>query len=250
MNSHRTKVVLVAGLALGIATTSLAKTSGGYLWAQGGPQVRITAGDGIPDPFSVFPRHVQGENFTFAITDSDSNVLVYTKENIFDLEGAGAGTCRIYGIAYDGEFSMPTGVPVKSLSASGSLSVSRNSIAVVRTAAKQIDGGWIISDGRGRSTVKINLNKPEPVRAYSANKASAEASYAYVITDNEGNVLAYPPANQFDFSPAPVGICRVYGISYTGELDTTTGISIYEVMSDEDNQELSKNYIRVIRYKK
>ena len=86
MKASQMKLALVAGLALGMSTTVMAKTSGGYLWTQGGHKVRITAGDGIPDPFKVFPRHVQGENFTFVITDSDSNVLVYTKDNTFDLD--------------------------------------------------------------------------------------------------------------------------------------------------------------------
>ncbi|MDF7823261.1 hypothetical protein P4B35_04500 [Pontiellaceae bacterium B12227] len=250
MKAQPVKVFMAAGLAFGISATALADCNGGYLWTKGGQKVRITAGDGIPDPINVYPRHVKGQNFTFAITDSDSNVLVYTQDNTIDLEGAGAGTCRIYGIAYAGDFAMPTGVSVHSLTASECLSVSRNSIAVVRTAAKVLDGGWIITDGRGRSSVKINLSNPYPVRAYSANKAAADSNYSYVITDNKGMVLAYPPANQFDFSGAPAGICRIYGVSHTGSLVDTTGISIQEVVSDEDQQQLSKNYIRVIRSEK
>ena len=227
--------------------TVLADCNGGWLWSNRGQKVRITAGDGIPDPIRVFPRHVKGQNFTFAITDSDSNVLAYTAENVFDLEGAGGGTCLIYGIAYSGDLDMQTGVSVHSLTASECLDVSQNSIAVVRTAAKEIDGGWIISDSRGRSTVKINLSNPYPVRAYTTSQA-AGSDYAYIITDNEGIVLAYPPANRFDFSPAPAGVCRVYGLSYTGTLSSETGIHISEVMSDENNQQLSHNYIRVLRY--
>lgn len=249
--NKQVKLATFTGLAIGLSTAgAIAKSNGGYLWTKGGPNVKISVGDGIPDPIKVYPRYVVGENFTFAITDSDSNVLAYTTENIIDLEEAGGGKCLVYGIAYAGDFDMPTGVPVSSLSASESLSVSRNRIAITRQAVEPVDGGWIISDGRGRGTVKINLNKPYPVRAYSTSKAAPGSNYAYVITDNEGMVLAYPPANQFDFNGAPAGICRVYGISHTGTLDTTTGISIMEVMSDTDTQELSKNYIRVFRYEK
>ena len=117
-----------------------------------------------------------------------------------------------------------------------------------RTAVPEVDGGWIISDGRGRATVRIDLNNAYPVRAYTTSQAAPGSEYAYVITDHEGIVLAYPPENQFDFSPAPAGICRIYGISYVGTLDTTTGIPIYEVSSDTDIQDLSSNYIRVVRY--
>lgn len=242
----KTWALSTLALSIGLGT-AIAETRGGWLWSSEGQNVHITAGDGIPDPIRIFPRHVQGENFTFAITDSDSNVLVYTTDNVVDLEGAGAGTCRVYGIAYAGDFDMPTGVSVHDLTASEGLSVSRNRITVKRTAAKSIDGGWIISDSRGRSTVRINLNNPYPVRAYHTSQAVG-SNYAYVITDYAGTVLAYPPANQFDFSGAPDGICRIYGISYTGTLSGETGIDISDVMSDDNNQQLSHNYIRVIRY--
>ena len=249
--NQQLKTAACTGLALSLtAAISMAELRGGKLWTKGGPKVKITVGDGIPDPVRIFPRHVVGENFTFAITDSDSNVLAYTKENVIDLEGAGGGKCLVYGVAYAGDFDMPTGVPVRSLSASEGLAVSRNHITIYRNAVDPVDGGWIISDSRGRGAVKINLNNPYPVRAYNTSQAAPESGYAYVITDNEGMVLAYPPANQFDFSGAPAGICRIYGISYTGTLDTTTGISIAEVMSDSGEQELSRNYIRVVRAEK
>lgn len=241
----KTWILSTLALSIGLGT-AMAETKGGWLWTKGGSKVHITAGDGIPDPIRIFPRHVRGENFTFAITDSDSNVLVYTQNNVVDLEGAGAGTCLVYGIAYAGDFDMPTGVSVHELTASEGLSVSSNRITVERTAAKVIDGGWVIADSRGRSTVHIDLNNPYPIRAYHTSQAVG-SNYSYVITDGDGYVLGYPPANQFDFSPAPPGTCRVYGISYTGELSGETGIHISEVMSDEDNQELSHNYIRVIR---
>lgn len=252
MNARKMKWAVYAGLALSFSAIGAMaeECRGGYLWTRGGSTIRITAGDGIPDPFQVFPRHVRGQNYTFAITDSDSNVLAYTTDNTFDLEGAGEGRCLVYGIAYAGEFDMPTGVSVHSLTASECLAVSYNKITVVRTGVEKVDGGWIISDGRGRATVRINLNNPYPVRAYSANQASPDANYAYIITDNEGNVLGFPPANQFDFAGAPAGICRVYGISFTGELNQTTGVPIHEVVCSDGNQDLSNNYIRVVRFEK
>lgn len=242
------KALVLASMALSASLgTAMADCHGGRLWTKGGANVKITVGDGIPDPVRVFPRHVQGQNFTFAITDSDSNVLAYTTGNTIDLEGAGAGECLVYGVAYAGDLNMQTGVSVHDLTASECIDISKNHIAIVRTPAKEIDGGWIISDSRGRSTVRINLNDAYPVRAYHTSTAVG-SSYSYVITDYKGTVLAYPPANQFDFSSAPAGVCRIYGVSHTGTLSGETGIPISEVMSDEDNQQLSHNYIRVIRY--
>ena len=89
---------LVAGCAIAAlgSVSAHAECRGGYLWSDQGQNITIIAGDGIPDPFQVFPLGVKGENFTFVITDSESNILVYPEGNTFDLEGAGVGKCLVY----------------------------------------------------------------------------------------------------------------------------------------------------------
>lgn len=251
MKTNTTKTVLLAGIAIAAtAASSFAEARGGFLWTKGGRVKNIKVGDGISDAFTVFPRQVQGQNFTFVITDPDTNILAFRKDNTFDLEGAPEGTCLVYGIAYDGELTQTTGVPLHSLTATEGLAFSKNHITINRTAVDVVDGGWIIPDGRGRSRIRINLDQPYPIRAYSANNAAPNSNYAYIITDDQGVILAFPPANQFDFSGAPEGTCRIYGVSYTGELNTITGIPVSEALSTGEELELSKNYIEVIRYRR
>lgn len=221
----------------------------GYLWSPSGHHVTITAGDDIPDPVAVFPIGVSAPHFSFVITDSESNVLMYTDVNVFDLDGAGAGTCRIYGFAWSGDFDQPTGIPVSELTATGGSSVSRNRITIERVGSSNVDGGLVLNDHNGRGPIRLYLSdQPAPFRVYTANRASTDTGYAYIITDAEGMVLAFPGGNTIDLSGAPPGTCRVFGISYTGTLDTTTGIHVTEVKSDSDNQSLSWNSIRADRF--
>ena len=115
--------------------------------------------------------------------------------------------------------------------------------------AESVDGGLILNDRNGRGSVRIYLGdeSPNPFRVYTSNNSSTDTNYAFIITDAEGTVLAFPEGNVIDLSGAPPGTCRVYGISYTGNLDTTTGVHVSEVVSDSDNQSLSKNSIRADR---
>lgn len=221
---------------------------GGHLWSPSGHHVTITAGDDIPDPVSVFPIGVSAPNFSFVITDDESNVLMYTDVNVFDLDGAGAGTCRIYGFAWSGEFDRPTGVNVSELTATGGSSLSRNRITIERVGSSNVDGGLVLNDRNGRGPIRLDLaDNPAPFRVYTSNRASTDTAYAYIITDDDGMVLAFPGGNTIDLSGAPPGTCRVYGISYTGTLDTTTGIHVTDVKADSDNQSLSWNSIRADR---
>lgn len=220
----------------------------GSLWSPSGTNVTITAGDDVPDPVSIFPVGVDAPNFTFVITDEDSNVLMYTTTNVIDLEAAPPGLCRVYGFVWEGEFDQPTGGNVNDLTASEGQAISKNRVSITRNGADYVNGGVVLNDRNRYGKIRMYLgDNPSPFRVYTYNKASTDTSYAYIVTDEEGTVLAFPEGNVIDLSGAPPGTCRVYGISFTGELDKTTGIHVSEVVSDTDNQSLSKNSIRADR---
>lgn len=240
---------LIYLLALAPATL-LAESSvqAGFLWSNEGQSVTIIAGDDIPDPVKVFPLGVEAPNFTFVITNSESQVLAYTDSNEFDLDGAGVGTCRIYGFAWAGEFDSPTGVDVHELTATEEFDLTKNRISIERLGAETVDGGWILNDRTGFRNLKLYLgDNPAPFRVYSYNDASTDTDYTFIITDESGMVLAYPGDNIIDLSGAPPGVCRVYGISFTGTLNRTTGVHVSEVTADSGNQELSANSIAAYR---
>ena len=79
------------------------------------------------------------------------------------------------------------------------------------------------------------------------NTSESLASYAYIITDNQGTVLDLPE-NSADFEGAGAGICRVYGASYTGSLTIQIGDNLRELSSVSDGvTDLSDNFIRIVR---
>ncbi|MEM8909029.1 MAG: hypothetical protein AAGD05_14380, partial [Bacteroidota bacterium] len=46
----------------------------------------------------------------------------------------------------------------------------------------------------------------------------AAANYQFVITDDQNEVLAFLEENFVDFNTAALGTCRVWGLSYTGNI--------------------------------
>lgn len=247
ISTHLSPLLLVLALAPAPLIAG-AGVSAGFLWSPSGRNVTITVGDDIPDPVEIFPVGVNAANYSFVITDSESSVLGYTDINVFDLDGAGAGTCRIYGFAWSGDFDMPTGVNVSELASSEGSAVSRNSITIERLGSSSVDGGTVLNDRNGKGPIRLYLGEnPSPFRVYTSNKASTDTNYSYIITDENGKVLGFPEGNVIDLSKAPPGTCLVYGISYTGTLDTTTGIHVSAVTADSGNQAVSDNAIRADR---
>ena len=90
---------------------------GGTLSIEDGTTEReICAGDGQSDAFEVILIGFEGNQSAWIITDDNGNILTLPSGPPFDLEGAGAGTCLIYYISYEGTLTgLTTGANLSNL---------------------------------------------------------------------------------------------------------------------------------------
>jgi hypothetical protein len=73
------------------------------------------------------------------------------------------------------------------------------------------------------------------------------AAYAYIITD-ENNIVMSVEFNDFhDFDFAPAGVCRVWGISYTGNIIAGEGDNLDTDALSDDCFDVSNNFITINR---
>lgn len=202
----------------------------------------IIGAEGSEDlAFTAENSSLSTESYAYIITDNDVTVLAISTSADLDLSGAVAGTCRVYGISYTGELDMSTGGSVLNVSSDEQSSLSMNWITVIRTV--EVEGGEVSVNG---SDVVNGVAMTSDLIFTAETNSTSSASYAYIITKNDGTVLAISKSADLDLSSAPEGICRVYGISYVGELDMTVDIPVEDVMSDGEF-ELSSNWITVNR---
>lgn len=109
-----------------------------------------------------------------------------------------------------------------------------------------VDGGRVLTvdDLEAVSSTQGDASLDFEVKSISA---ATSGEYSYIITDDSGNILGTPPSNMIEISGADAGVCRVYGISYTGTLtNTDIGGSIDDVAST-GLSDLSANWITVTR---
>ncbi len=207
-------------------------------------EVTITVGDGIADVISFATTSTATANYTYIITDGSGNIL--TNNDVSnDFEPAPAGTCRVYGISYNGELAI-TGKNIADAGlATGSYDLSDNSITVIREATPPAVEGGMVSTTDNQTEVTITVGDGIADVISFATTSTATANYTYIITDSSGNILANNDVSN-DFEPAPAGTCRVYGISYNGEL-AITGKNIADAGLATGSYDLSDNSITVIR---
>ncbi|MEO1518543.1 MAG: hypothetical protein AAFV95_26235, partial [Bacteroidota bacterium] len=253
---------LTAGMGDNAATTALSdgcfelssnfinvvrnSTDGGTVSTPDGMnRLEICAGDGQADVVEFAHVTSSTANYAYAITDQNNNILMVTNNTSQDFEGAGGGLCRVFGFSYTGEITAEAGDLVYSTKFSnGCYQISSNAIEVVRTL---VDGGTVSMPSGATVRYTCPGDGVDDVISFVHENDAPNAQYAYVITDDQNNILGIPPSNSQNFEGAGSGVCRVWGLSYTGSITAGMGDNATAVPLSDGCFALSSNFIEVIR---
>ena len=201
-------------------------------------------GDGNPDVVNFFNTNTSGSNYAYAITNSDYVILGIETNNFHDFDNAPPGNCFAWGFSYTGDITAVPGGSVFAVQFStGCWSISKNAISVIRDTP---DGGTVATP-QGENSVFACLDDGIPDFVGFTNTSTSNSAYAYVITDEQGNILGLPGTSFLDFSGAGPGVCRVWGLSYTGSLTAAPGMNVGTSDLSDNCFDLSDNYITVTR---
>jgi hypothetical protein len=196
-----------------IEVTRRSASGGSLSLINGDTEVTICALDNHPDPLEVILTDNSGDNSGWVITDPNGNILGLPPGPPFDLDGAGAGTCLIWHISFaDGLEGVAVGENAADLKGCFDLS---NPITVSRyVAAGDLEGGKITTS----SETTICSGDGSPNFVFVTLEESAGTNSAWVITDEDGNILALPEGPPFNFEEAGAGVCLIWHLSYENGL--------------------------------
>lgn len=220
---------------------------GGTVAMPSGATERSTcAGDGVDDIVMFTHQTTQaGANYRYVITDDQNNILGIPPGNSQNFEGAGGGVCRVWGLSYTGTITAGQGdnAAITTLT-DGCFELSSNFITIDRTG---VDGGTVALTDGSTSANTCAGDGNDDVLSFQHDNDAPGTEYAYVITDDQNNILGIPPGNSQNFEGAGVGVCRVWGLSYTGTITAGQGDNAVTTMLTDDCFELSSNFIEVNR---
>jgi len=207
-------------------------------------EVAVCAGDGMSDEISFQTTSNSLGNYTFVVTDENNVILSLPAGTTIDFENAGAGICKVWGLAFTGDIIAEVGDTANLVALSdGCFELSENFVTVDRT---DLDAGMVtITDGSTDTTIIVDGVADELTFANTADTSGA--NFTYVVTDDNNVILALPGGNTVDFDPAGLGICRVWGLVYTGEITAMQGDTASAVALSDGCFELSSNFVTVNR---
>lgn len=188
-------------------------------------EVTITVGDGSSDVINFANDSDSSADYIYIITDEDGNILGTAAESN-DFEGAEAGICHVYGMSYSGMLTANAGMNISMASASNCFILSTNFITVNRIAGECEAVGGTISTS-DETTICAGDGVADMIDV-TVEGASASSS-AWVITDEDLNILDLPAGPPFDFDGAGSGVCLIWHLSHEDDL---TGATIGDNAAD------------------
>jgi hypothetical protein len=213
--------------------------------ADGETDVTTCPGDGIADVFNFVSTGAEATNFIFVITDLDNNILGVSEDGEIDFENEGEGISRVWGLAFEGDLLATVGDNAAgTMLASGCFALSDNFVVVRR---EEPTGGTVRLDNGATATTLCPGDGVPDILTFVSTGATASNDFAFLITDENGIVIGLPAGATVDFEGAPIGLCRVYGLSYSGDILVNEGDNISEVQLATECAALSENFVTVDR---
>ncbi|MDA8693465.1 hypothetical protein N9L92_05320, partial [Saprospiraceae bacterium] len=213
--------------------------SGTLLTTDNESEVTIMVDDGIPDSIDVILPTVMGADTSiFLITDTLGVIIDLPMGPPFDFENAGSGVCQIWYLSYIEPF---TGVAVgANLVDIGGCFALSTPITVTRQGL--MGGIFMTADSLTSLSICAGDGIPDPFDVILTDTVGPQ--FAFIITDDMGEILALPAGPPFDLENAGIGNCQVYNLSFA---DNLMGLTVGENINNfTGNFDLS-NPITVFR---
>jgi hypothetical protein len=206
--------------------------------------------------FYVCPDPVGGNPLLISTTSNDTPYkLILTNDsgqvripdlgsNAIDMADLPVGIYRIYGISYAGSYTVTVNASIsQSILSTGCWALSQNYVRIV----VQSPAGGLVNTAQGDETISVIVGDGESDAVTFVNNSTSLAQYAYLVTDEFNNLLFHTNSNVIDFEPTGLGSCRVWGLSYTGNLTLTPGQNAAFSSLSDDCFDLSDNFITLVR---
>ncbi len=191
-------------------------------------------------------------NYVYILAEDNDNILIVFEEGSYDFSNLSLGTCHIWGFSYTGELvdeTIEQGEPVSAILSTECGFLSENFLEVqkINCVPPACDGGTVFANGNDNSTV-LCLNGNQTEVSLSHENEADEDTYGYVVTEDNGAILEVVIGQEtYEFGNFAPGFCRIYGLSFTGNIIEDTaeqGEPVEGILSD-DCASLSENFILV-----
>ena len=153
----------------------------------------------------------------YIITDTSGVIFDIRDNSTFDFENAGAGICLVWNLSHaEGVEGIAVDSNINDIKGCFALS---NFVSVERVMGEDCPAPCDVSGGvlaivDGETTLTICADDGEADTFTIAVDSASGMNMAFIITAEDGEILALPDTNVINLEGAGSGICNIYNVSY------------------------------------
>ena len=210
--------------------------------AGGGTEAFTCASDGKPDRL-VFKTGTFYLPYVLLVTDEQDKILDISQVPNIDFEKYGPGNYRVWALYYKGQLLARPGMNAKTDSlANYCFGLTDDFVRVVHFIP---DGGVLsFSNSESPHYICANENTDEVLRLKPGSDSTV---YRYILADSKNKVIEVFTEPSISLKSLPLGVFRVFGLSYGGSLNPSVGEDVLSFVFSNSCFDLSDNYLSVIK---
>lgn len=230
-------------LSSNVVGVNIYDMSGGEISFNSGLDQKVICSNPGSPTIPLFSNNVAGESYLYLLLDQDSTLLDYTTGNELEVDDLENGEYTILGLSAVGIVSLEIGESITDQNFTNQChELSENSLALIVASPE----GGRVTTSEGDTSIVLSIDPDVPDSIYLENTSLSPAYFTYVITDDEDLILGFFDQNLLVFSNTAFPNLRVYGLSYTGNLQLTSGMIIDQVNPSDDCWDWSENHLEII----
>jgi len=217
-----------------------------------GGEIKTTEGEEVlfscpatdgPETIAFATTGAFGNKSAYIMTNVNGYVIDYLDTTTYDLSNLDAGEYRIYHLSYAGELLDQTDQQIEVVPhASSCYGLSENFLLIYREEPR----AGLVASATFETTVEVCIGADNSSGLEVVNSSNGRTDYAYIVTNEDGEILDLPESNIINFEAYGANRSRVYGAAFTGNFTAQIGENIEETVLSNECAVLSINYITVI----
>ena len=194
-------------------------------------RVEVCPNDGVDDLIELRNNLFiePGQNYAYLITDANDILMTVTTQGEYNFEGSGSAEQRVYGIHFDGTLNPALGQNRLETTATGCFRHSGANLFL--TVAKSVCGEpYECVESLTATTFWVTEvdvcstdNEDDIVILQNNINVPVGPNYVFLLTDEFENLQEVIFDTMYNFSNTGTDEQRVYGLSYSGQLDIRIG---------------------------
>lgn len=228
------------GLSNRYTLTKIALNGGTISTTAGETSIDLCLGDDNPDIVNVVRDGELGEQFVYIVVNTAGFILLNQTTSQLDLSNVQPGMCQIFNLSHDGTLGgLANGVNLVNLTGTFILS---NPIDVTKNS---VFGGNLSFSSGGGTSQDVCVQDGIDDDLIWQTTSTVPSNYAYAITDTFNVIDTIITTTVFNFDNNEVGVCRIWGFSYVGNITASQGDTVGVTELVDDCFDVSNDFLTV-----